>query len=125
MKKWFDGKYIKMRCPDHPNADKRGELREHVYIAYEKYGEIPIGHVVHHINGNCLDNRPENLELVERIKHLSDHGKERYKDHKKRMINCRECGKNREYAANDLCKRCYKHLWYKKKKNKDARRYKA
>jgi hypothetical protein len=40
-------------------------------------GPIPIGHVVHHIDGNKRNNALANLELVERGKHVSHHGKER------------------------------------------------
>lgn len=35
--------------------------------------EIPSEYSVHHINGNCTDDRIENLELKENKKHLSEH----------------------------------------------------
>lgn len=62
--------YIKLFVPDHPMADKRGEVFEHRLVMSEILGR-PLRHYehVHHKNGNKGDNRPENLELVEAGKH--------------------------------------------------------
>ena len=48
----------------HPNADARGRLYEHVKVMSEILGRpLAPGENVHHINGVRDDNRPENLEL--------------------------------------------------------------
>lgn len=49
---------------DHPNANKRGRILEHVKVMSESLGR-PLfpGENVHHKNGFRDDNRPENLEL--------------------------------------------------------------
>lgn len=49
---------------DHPNANNRGQVLEHVAVMGEMLGRPLIkGENVHHINGVRDDNRPENLEL--------------------------------------------------------------
>lgn len=56
--------YVKVYDPDHPNAQKRGWVLEHVKVMSDVLGR-PIGpkETVHHRNGIRDDNRPENLEL--------------------------------------------------------------
>lgn len=50
----------------------RGWLREHIYI-WEKANSksLPVGYVVHHINGIKDDNRPDNLIAIPRKSHSS------------------------------------------------------
>lgn len=49
---------------EHPNANKRGQVLEHVKVMGDILGRpIRPGENVHHINGIKDDNRPENLEL--------------------------------------------------------------
>lgn len=49
-----------------------------VYAAIN--GEIPDGNVVHHINGDSLDNRPENLSLISKEEHSRKHTIERHEN---------------------------------------------
>jgi hypothetical protein len=49
---------------EHPNANKRGQVLEHVAVMSEMLGRpLAKGENVHHINGVRDDNRPVNLEL--------------------------------------------------------------
>lgn len=41
-------------------------------------GDIPSGYHVHHIDEDCQNNDPENLEIMCGRKHISNHGKERW-----------------------------------------------
>jgi len=56
--------YYLVQAPDHPNTDHRGYVREHRLIMEQYLGRyLDTKEVVHHINGDTLDNRVENLYL--------------------------------------------------------------
>lgn len=76
---------------DHPNADSKGYIREHRLVMEQKLGRYLEPHeVVHHKDGDKLNNDPENLELTTLSEHTGEHA--RAGDcgwalyHKRRMI---------------------------------------
>ena len=53
---------------------KKGEyFREHRLIYEQNYGLIPKGFIVHHKDGNKLNNFPSNLEAIPRGQHKKFH----------------------------------------------------
>ena len=66
--------YWCVKAEDHPKAYERGYYYEHILVL-EKTIErhLKTGECVHHLNGDKLDNRSENLELHTRQSHSSYH----------------------------------------------------
>ena len=73
---WIDGKgYISGRV--WMNGVQR-KIRRHRYVMERALGrELQPDEVVHHKNGNTLDNRIRNLELMEHGEHTSHHNRSR------------------------------------------------
>lgn len=78
--------YIYLYVPSHKKATKDGYVMEHILIA-ERYFRVEIGkdEVVHHINHKRDDNRPENLMIMKRKKHMGFHTKLRHVE--RRLLN--------------------------------------
>lgn len=66
--------YMSRFMPEHPLAFKNGYILEHRLVLSDAGIDLPEGTVVHHKNGDKLDNRIENLEVIDRRAHGLLHG---------------------------------------------------
>lgn len=93
---WNNGQYITaygyvfLQKPEHPNSDKRGYVREHVFIMSKHLGRpLTKNELVHHINGIRNDNRIDNLIIMTRQQHASHHHKGLIKPNSLKNLNTR------------------------------------
>ena len=72
--------------------------------------------VVHHKNGDGWDNRPENLELMNPVRHLNGHRwPEPAAGWSYRYDACQQCERqDRPHKAGGLCQACYQLKRYRK-----------
>ena len=78
---WCDDKqlvdsrgYILIRCPNHPRAKANGYVYKHHLIAEQKLGRpLKRTEIVHHINGNTMNNDICNLAIITRSEHKLCH----------------------------------------------------
>lgn len=77
--RWTGGKtivnnYVAIYAPEHPRGGTTKRVFEHILVAEKTLGRyLEKDEVVHHINGDKQDNRPENLEVCKRSEHVHHH----------------------------------------------------
>ncbi len=82
VKKEKNTSYVRVYRPEHTRSDGKYVL-EHILIAERMTGKpLPEGSVVHHIDGNGLNNNEDNLMIfTSSADHLKFHAKERQGAH--------------------------------------------
>lgn len=69
-----EGKYRYVWVECHPNTGKPGKIQEHRMVMSQVLDRpLRRDEVVHHIDGNGLNNDPSNLEVKTRNRHVSEH----------------------------------------------------
>lgn len=86
--KWRGGRtvtggYAYVYAPDHPCNTRHGYVLEHRLVMEAELGRLLLPtETVHHIDGNTLNNVPENLMLMtEEAEHRRLHARYRTRDH--------------------------------------------
>lgn len=99
-------RYPTVYAPDHPHADSAGKVRQHVFVASEVLGKaLPEGAVVHHINDDGHDNRPDNLVICQdQAYHMLLHQRERALEEcgHADWLRCVHCGEYGDPQVDDM-----------------------
>lgn len=66
--------YRQLYIPDHPRADGRGYVMEHIVVWENATGvAVPDNCCIHHLNGDKSDNRLQNLCMMDHTAHTVFH----------------------------------------------------
>lgn len=76
-KRRIDRGYVQIYLPKHPMSSKTGYIFEHRLVMAKSLGRLLSSEeIVHHINEITSDNRIENLAILDRSTHISQHEKQ-------------------------------------------------
>lgn len=107
--------YLQRYAPWHPNATTNGEVPEHRFLMAALLGRpLREGEIVHHRNGDKLDNRLSNIQLTGRGYHSVVHADDRRKPPLP-LKTCPTCGRrfrNPNRSAHKKVRYCSRRCYY-------------
>ena len=94
--------YVMDRMPNHPRSNPAGYVLRHILVAEKATGRrIALPHVIHHVDGNPLSNRPGNFVVCQdSAYHMQIHYRKRAL-RESGSANNLKCGICKEWAAPD------------------------
>lgn len=112
---WF------LKRPNHHRANKQGYVKMADLVAETKIGRMLFPtEIVHHIDGDKLNDHPDNLEVMDKIEHDIHHTNERWKKWDRwarKYDKCVRCGTNeKKHFSRGMCRACY-NKWYRYEKS--------
>ena len=91
----FNGR-IWIWCPDHPNSNHRGYVAKHRLEAEKKIGRyLRKDEIVHHKDGNKLNDDFNNIEVMTQAEHMSLHTR--------KYFGCKVDGCKRKHRSRGYC----------------------
>ena len=94
--------YMYFMDSEHPLASKIGRVYYHRHLMSVKLGRwLKRGECVHHLDGDRVNNKPENLAVMSASSHAKTHAKQR-PSKEKTIIKCAICGAltdNKKYCS--------------------------
>jgi len=78
--------YKQVFKPNNPMARDNGYVPEHRLVAGKKlHRPLSSNEIVHHIDGNKLNNKPSNLQVVTKSEHWRIHNQKQIKGEKRKI----------------------------------------
>jgi hypothetical protein len=95
----YMGDYLYALIPSHPSANSNGYVLEHRVVMENHIGRpLTSNEIVHHKDGNKMNNKIDNLELMLRTEHTSMHSKLRHRTKEFCKLLCPNCEQEFERA---------------------------
>ena len=118
MRRERQGKYMFIVVDGHDMADSRGRILEHRFVISEHLGRpLSDEEVVHHIDGNGLNNDLSNLKLMTNAEHRRIHGDFREYIYPQCGVIFSRAKRNARGKRTFCSRRCSARFYYSGKKN--------